>query len=62
METININSSDPVILERQTNNNFQQMINLQDDGLINIRTENLEKSFSYGTELSGNFRFGPGFF
>lgn len=42
---------------RQTNNNFQQTITLLDDGIVNIMTENLDKSFSYGAELSGNFRF-----
>ena len=42
---------------RQTNNNFQQTINLEDDGIVSVMTKNLDKSFSYGAELSGNFRF-----
>jgi outer membrane receptor protein involved in Fe transport len=42
---------------RQTNNNFQQTINLDDDGIASVRQDNLDKSFSYGAELSGNFRF-----
>jgi outer membrane receptor protein involved in Fe transport len=41
---------------RQTNNNFQQTISLEDD-LVSVTTENIDKSFSFGTELSGNFRF-----
>ena len=42
---------------KQTNNKYDMNLNLQDDGLINIKTVNLDKSFSYGTELSGNFQF-----
>ncbi len=42
---------------RQTNNKYDMNLNLQDDGLINIKTTNLDRSFAYGTELSGNFQF-----
>jgi hypothetical protein len=42
---------------RQTNNGFERTINLSDDGIIQVGTENLNKNFAYGAELSGNFRF-----
>lgn len=42
---------------RQTNNNYDMNLNLMDDGRVQIITTNLDKSFAYGGELSGNYQF-----
>lgn len=39
---------------RQTNNAFEQTLNLQDDNTVKIEMANLGKNYSYGAELSSN--------
>jgi outer membrane receptor protein involved in Fe transport len=41
---------------RKTSNSIDQTLNLQNDGIVNIIPENLDKVFEYGAELSGNVR------
>ena len=42
---------------RQTNNGFERTMNVDDDGIVVIGTENLSRNFAYGGEFSGNFKF-----
>lgn len=41
---------------RQTNDSHEQVMNLDEDGIVVINTENLDKSYAYGAELSSNIR------
>lgn len=42
---------------RQTNDSHDQTITMQDDNVALIRTENLDHTYAYGAELSGNVRY-----
>ncbi len=42
---------------RQTNNSINRIQELQEDGRILYTFDNLDKEYSYGSEISGNFQF-----
>ncbi len=42
---------------RQTNNGFERTMDIGDDGIVVIATDNLNRNFAYGGEFSGNFKF-----
>jgi hypothetical protein len=42
---------------RQTHDSHEQSIRLNDEGITVITTENLDNTYAYGAELSGNFRY-----
>lgn len=41
---------------RQTNDSHQREMNLREDGIVHVNTVNLDKTYAYGVELSGNIR------